>query len=88
MEGLKKEPAPSGNGTSSNENILHIDDSTLCAVCQEAEKARNACKLILDIYECMEDEEQKAFDLGQAYQAMFELKEELARLGQGGEKNE
>lgn len=88
MERLKNEPAPSGNGTSSKVKTLQIDDSTLLAICQEAEKARNACKLILDIYERMEDEEQKAFDLGQAYQAMFELKEELARLGQGGGEND
>ena len=31
----EKKPAPSGNGTSSNENILHIDDTTLLDICQE-----------------------------------------------------
>ena len=31
----EKEPAPSANGTSPNENILHIDDTTLLDICQE-----------------------------------------------------
>ena len=36
MERLKNEPAPSGNGTSSKENILQNDDSTKLEICQEA----------------------------------------------------
>ena len=46
-----------------------------------------ACELILDIYERMEDEEQKAFDMGQSYRAMLEVKEELTRIGNGGDNN-
>ena len=77
----EKEPAPSANDTSSVVKTLHLDDNTKAVICQEAEKACKACEMILDIYERMEYEEQKAFDLGQAYQAMLEVKKELARLG-------
>lgn len=85
----ENEPAPAATGTSSTkkENTFQIDDSTKSVICQEAEKAYKACELILDIYERMEDEEQKAFDLGQSYQAMLEVKEELTRIGNGGDGN-
>lgn len=32
----ENEPAPAGTGTSSNDNKLHLDDSTLLGICQEA----------------------------------------------------
>lgn len=85
----ENEPAPAATGTSSTkkENTFQIDDSTKSVICQEAEKAYKACELILDIYERMEDEEQKAFDLGQSYRAMLEVKEELTRIGNGGDGN-
>lgn len=35
-EYIKNEPAPAGTGTSSNDNKLHLDDSTLLCICQEA----------------------------------------------------
>lgn len=84
------EPALSANSTSSEVSkdtgsILHLDDSTKERICQEAEKAYKACKLILEIYERMDDSEQKAFDLGQSYRAMVEVKEELTRIGNGGD---
>lgn len=86
------EPAPAATGTSSEVSkdtgsILQFDDSTKSVICQEAEKACKACELILEIYERMDDNEQKAFDLGQSYRAMVEVKEELARIGKGGEGN-
>lgn len=68
-------------------SILHLDDSTKAAICQEAEKAYKACELILEIYERMDDSEQKAFELGHSYQVMSEVQEELARIGKGGEGN-
>lgn len=88
----ENEPAPSANGTSSevvskDTNSTHLDDSTKDQICQEAEKAYKACELILDIYERMEDEEQKAFDMGQSYRAMLEVKKELERIGRGGVPN-
>lgn len=91
-EYIKNEPALSANSTSSEVSddtcsILLFDDSTKERICQEAEKAYKACELILEIYERMDDSEQKAFDLGQSYRAMVEVKEELARIGKGGEGN-
>lgn len=88
----ENEPAPAATGTSSEVSkdtgsILHLDDSTKSVICQEAEKACKACELILEIYERMDDNEQKAFDLGQSYRAMVEVKKELARIGKGGVPN-
>lgn len=89
-EYIKNEPAPAATGTSSEVSddtcsILQFDDSTKERICQEAEKAYKACELILEIYERMDDSEQKAFDLGQSYRAMVEMKEELTRIGNGGD---
>lgn len=86
----ENEPALSANSTSSEVSddtcsILQFDDSTKDRICQEAEKAYKACELILEIYERMDDSEQKAFDLGQSYRAMVEVKEELTRIGNGGD---
>ena len=91
-EYIKNEPALSANSTSSEVSddtslILQFDDSTKSVICQEAEKACKACELILEIYERMDDNEQKAFDLGQSYRAMVEVKQELARIGKGGVPN-
>lgn len=90
VNNTKKEPAPAATGTSSEVSddtcsILQFDDSTKERICQEAEKAYKACELILEIYERMDDSEQKAFDLGQSYRAMVEVKEELTRIGNGGD---
>lgn len=88
----ENEPAPAATGTSSEVSddtcsILQFDDSTKERICQEAEKAYKACELILEIYERMDDSEQKAFDLGQSYRAMLEVKKELERIGRGGVPN-
>lgn len=88
----ENEPAPAATGTSSEVSkdtgsILLFDDSTKERICQEAEKAYKACELILEIYERMDDSEQKAFELGHSYQVMSEVQEELARIGKGGEGN-
>ena len=92
LEYMKNEPAPAATGTSSEVSddtcsILQFDDSTKERICQEAEKAYKACELILEIYERMDDSEQKAFELGHSYQVMSEVQEELARIGKGGEGN-
>lgn len=86
----ENEPVLSANSTSSEVSkdtgsILHLDDSTKEKICQEVQKAYKACELILEIYERMDDSEQKAFDLGQSYRAMVEVKEELTRIGNGGD---
>lgn len=91
IEYMKNEPAPAATGTSSevskDTDNIHFDNSVKTQICQEAQKAYKACELILDIYERMEDEEQKAFDMGQSYRAMLEVKEELTRIGNGGDGN-
>lgn len=90
---MKTEPAPAATGTSSEVSVkedtdnIHFDNSVKKQICQEAQKAYKACELILDIYERMEDEEQKAFDMGQSYRAMIEVKEELTRIENGGDNN-
>lgn len=91
-EYIKNEPALSANSTSSEVSkdtgsILQFDDSTKEQICQEVQKAYKACELILEIYERMDDSEQKAFDLGQSYRAMVEVKKELERIGRGGVPN-
>lgn len=91
--GKENEPAPAATGTSSEVSVkedtdnIQFDDSTKEQICQEAEKAYKACELILEIYERMDDSEQKAFDLGQSYRAMVEVKKELERIGRGGVPN-
>lgn len=91
LEYMKTEPALSANSTSSEVSVkedtdnIHLDDSTKEQICQEAQKAYKACELILDIYKRMEDEEQKAFDMGQSYRSMLEVKEELTRIENGGD---
>lgn len=91
-EYIKNEPALSANSTSSevvskDTDNIHVDNSTKERICQEVQKAYKACELILEIYERMDDSEQKAFDLGQSYRAMLEVKKELARIGKGGVPN-
>lgn len=44
----ENEPAPSGNSTSSKVKTLHIDDSTLLAICQEG--LEEISKIALDDY--------------------------------------
>lgn len=89
----ENEPAPAATGTSSEVSVkedtdnIHFDNSVKMQICQEAQKAYKACELILDIYERMEDEEQKAFDMGQSYRAMLEVKDELTRIENGGDNN-
>lgn len=89
----KNEPAPAATGTSSEVSVkedtdnIQFNGSTKGQICQEAQKAYKACELILEIYERMDDSEQKAFDLGQSYRAMVEVKKELERIGRGGVPN-
>lgn len=92
MHYLKEnEPAPVATDTNSevskDTDNIYFDNSVKTQICQEAQKAYKACELILDIYERMEDEEQKAFDLGQSYRAMLEVKKELTRIENGGDNN-
>lgn len=91
-EYIKNEPALSANSTSSEVSkdtgsILQFDDSTKSVICQEAEKAYKACELMLEIYERMDDSEQKAFDIGEAYGKICSTRDKLEKL-KGGDGNE
>lgn len=76
----KKEPAPSGNGTSPEVKTLHIDDITKTVICQAIAYVDDAIQTILEVYEQMSSEEQKAFDLGETYKNMLCAKKELEQL--------
>ena len=60
----EKEPAPSANGTSSEVKTLHLDDTTKSVICQVLSSAMST---MMELYQEMSEEEQKAFDLGTAY---------------------
>ena len=79
----KKEPAPSGNGTSPEENNSHLDDTTKTVICQAIVYVDDAIQTILEVYEQMSSEEQKAFDLGETYRNMLGAKEALEKLNGG-----
>ena len=84
---IKKEPAPSGNDTSSKNNLSQLNDNTKKVICQAFNRMDKACRTILDIYGTMSEEEQKAFDLGEAFGDMLNVKNELEQL-KAGEKDE
>ena len=60
----EKEPAPSANDTSSEVKTLHLDDTTKSVICQVLSSAMST---MMELYQEMSEEEQKAFDLGTAY---------------------
>lgn len=79
----KKEPAPSGNGTSSEENNLQGNNITKAAICQALAYVDGAIDTILESYENMSDEEQRIFDIGTTYTNMLEAREALEKLKGG-----
>lgn len=85
----KNEPAPAATGTSSTkkENTFQIDDSTKAAICQAYKTADEACSNILTVYEGMSECEQRAFDIGEAYGKIFDIRCKLDEL-RGGDCNE
>ena len=76
----EKEPAPAATGTSSEVKTLHIDDITETVICQAISYVNDAIQTILEMYEEMSCEEQKAFDLGETYKNMLCAKKELEQL--------
>lgn len=76
----KKEPAPSANGTSPEENNLQGNNTTKSPICQAIAYVNDAIQTILEMYEEMSCEEQKAFDLGETYKNMLCAKKELEQL--------
>lgn len=92
LEYMKNEPALSANSTSSEVSkdtgsILHLDDTTKAAICQAYETADEACSNILTVYEGMSECEQRAFDIGEAYGKIFDIRCKLDEL-RGGDCNE
>lgn len=71
---LKKEPAPSANDTSSENQKDYIcknNDSTEKKKCQEAITA--AVNSMCDIYNEMSEEEQRAWELGEVYKRVLDV---------------
>lgn len=92
LEYMKNEPAPSANSTSSevvskDTDNIHLDDSTKEQICQAYETADEACSNILTVYEGMSECEQRAFDIGEAYGKIFDIRCKLDEL-RGGDCNE
>lgn len=80
----ENEPAPSANGTSSEVSssdtkkiLAHLDDSTKEQICQAYDTADEACTDILTIYEGMSPQEQRVFDIGEAYGKMCIVRDKL-----------
>lgn len=85
LEYMKNEPALSANSTSSvvskdTGSILHLDDSTKEKICQAYKTADEACSNILTVYEGMSECEQRAFDIGEAYEKIFDTRNKLEKL--------
>lgn len=89
----ENESALSANSTSSevsvkeDTNNIHLDDSTKEQICQAYETADEACSNILTVYEGMSECEQRAFDIGEAYGKIFDIRCKLDEL-RGGDCNE
>lgn len=91
-EYIKNEPALSANSTSSevvskDTDNIHIDNSTKEQICQAYKTADEACSNILTVYEGMSECEQRAFDIGEAYEKIFDTRNKLEKL-RGGDGNE
>lgn len=88
----ENEPAPSANGTSSEVSVkedtdnIHLDDSTKEQICQAYDTVEEACTDILTIYEGMSPQEQRAFDIGEAYGKIFSTRNKLEELKDGDSK--
>lgn len=86
-EYIKNEPALSANSTSSEvsqkedtTSLAHLDDSTKEQICQAYDTADEVCTDILTIYEGMSPQEQRAFDIGEAYGKIFATRCKLEEL--------
>ena len=80
----ENEPAPAVTDTSSEVSLgdtkkilAHLDDSTKEQICQAYDTADEACTDILTIYEGMSSQEQRAFDIGEAYGKMCIVRDKL-----------
>ena len=83
----ENEPAPAATDTSSEVSssdtkkiLAHLDDSTKEQICQAYDTADEVCTDILTIYEGMSPQEQRAFDIGEAYGKIFSTRNKLKEL--------
>ena len=86
----ENEPAPPEGDTSSKENYLQEYNNTISAKCQVFEYCDRAVTMILQIYENMNEAEQRAFDLGEVYRdvlsATVEIEDVKLKGGTGYER--
>lgn len=84
------EPAPPEGDTSSQKNYLQKYNNTISAKCQVFEYCDRAVTMILQIYENMNEAEQRAFDLGEVYRdvlcATVEIEDAKLKGGTGYER--
>lgn len=88
----KKEPAPAETETSPKEKYLQEYNTSISGVCQVEtianlfHHAERACKSMIDTYDNMTCEEQRAFDMGEAYCNMLSVRNDLEKLMKAGEQ--
>lgn len=88
----KNEPAPAEAETSSKEKYLQEYNTSVSGVCQVEAitnlfyHAARACKSMIDTYDNMTCEEQRAFDLGETYRDMLSVRNDLEKLMKAGEQ--
>lgn len=74
----EKEPVPQSSDTSSNQKkFLQEHNNTISAKCQVFEYCDRAVAMIMEIYENMNEAEQRAFDLGEIYRDMLSARNEM-----------
>lgn len=88
----KKEPAPAEAETSPKEKYLQEYNTSVSGVCQVEAianlfyHAERACKSMMDTYDNMTGEEQRAFDMGETYRDMLSVRNDLEKLMKAGEQ--
>ena len=87
-EYIKNEPAPAATGTSSevskDTDNIQLDDSTKSDICQVLASAMST---LLALYQEMEPQEKKAFDLGETYKDICCASAWMSSVRKGGDGN-
>lgn len=88
----EKEPAHAEAETSPKEKYLQEYNTSVSGVCQVEAianlfyHAERACKSMMDTYDNMTGEEQRAFDMGETYRDMLSVRNDLEKLMKAGEQ--
>lgn len=86
----ENEPAPAATGTSSEVSVkedtdnIQLDDSTKSDICQVLASAMST---LLALYQEMEPQEKKAFDLGETYKDICCASAWMSSVRKGGDGN-